>query len=124
MTSNAPDAQNPAKDVSASNDLNAGAATDEDILRLRSRLDRELAMVTQKLTDAEESIIDMEMAVRAHETGSRPRLPAASSSEKGTERVTARLRAVGSGLNKIKGWVVKPKEDESAATASDTKPPS
>ncbi|MBI3856876.1 MAG: hypothetical protein HY293_14405 [Planctomycetes bacterium] len=124
MTSDASEPQKPAKDVPSPNDPNAAAATDEDILRLRSRLDRELAMVTQKLTDAEESMIDMEMAVRAHETGSRPRLPAASSGEKGTERITARLRAVGSGLNRFKDWVVKPKEGEAAATVSEAKPPS
>src|SRR5258708_33799206 len=95
MTSDPLDAQNPSKDVPSSNESNAGAATDEDILRLRSRLDRELAMGTQKLTDAEESLTDMEIAVRAQETGPRPRLPSApsSSTEKGTERITARLRA-------------------------------
>ena len=103
----------------------AAAATDEDILRLRSRIDRELAMVTQKLVDAEEAIIDMEMAVRGQETGSRPRLPSAASSgsspDKGTERITARLKAVGTGFNKFKDWVVKPKEGESADPVSDAK---
>jgi DNA repair exonuclease SbcCD ATPase subunit len=117
------DAQKPAADAPPAIDPNAAAATDEDILRLRSRLDRELAMVTQKLTDAEESIIDMEVAVRAAETGSRPHLPAAASSgEKGTERITARIRAVGSGLNKIRDWVVKPKEGDAGGTDSGAKP--
>src|SRR5262245_26487161 len=88
-------------------------ATDEDILRLLSRIDRELAMVTQKLVEAEESVIDMEMAVRGQENGSRPRLPSAPpSEEKGTERITARLKAVGSGLSKLRDLVVKPKEGE------------
>src|SRR5687767_11090207 len=88
-------------------------ATDEDILRLRSKIDRELAMVTQKLVDAEESIIDMEMAVRGTENGSRPRLAAVPAPEEtSTDKITARLKVVGSGLNKIKEWVVKPKEAE------------
>ena len=88
-------------------------ATDEDILRLRSKIDRELAMVTQKLVDAEESIIDMEMAVRGTENGSRPRAQSAPpSDETSTDKITARLKVVGSGLNKIKEWVVKPKEAE------------
>ena len=112
------DAQNPAKDAP----IESNAATDEDILRLRSRIDRELAMVTQKLVDAEESIVDMEMAVRGTETGTRPRLPAApSTSEKGTEKITARLKAVGTGLNRFKDWVVKPKDGESAEAGSDGK---
>jgi len=107
------DAQIPAKDTPV--DPNAPGATDEDILRLRTRLDRELAMVTQKLVDAEEAVIDMEMAVRGQEDGSRPRLPSAaapSSGEKGTEKITARLKAFGTGLNRIKEWAVKPKDGE------------
>jgi hypothetical protein len=72
MATNAPESQ---KSPDAHADANSGPATDEEILRLRSRLDRELAMVTQKLTDAEEEIVDMELAVRAQENGSRPRLP-------------------------------------------------
>src|SRR6185369_980313 len=113
------DAQNPSKDAS----IESNAATDEDILRLRSRLDRELAMVTQKLVDAEEAVIDMEMAVRGQETGSRPRLPSApASGDKGTEKITARLKAVGTGLNKFKDWVVKPKEGESAEPGAEAKP--
>lgn len=105
------DAQNPSKDAP----IDPATATDEDILRLRSRIDRELAMVTQKLVDAEEAVIDMEMAVRGQETGTRPRLPSpAPSGDKGTEKITARLKAVGTGLNKIKDWVVKPKDGESA----------
>jgi hypothetical protein len=113
------DAQNPAKDAP----IESNGATDEDILRLRSRIDRELAMVTQKLVDAEEAVVDMEMAVRGQETGTRPRLPSApSSGDKGTEKITARLKAVGSGLNKIKDWVVKPKEGESAEPGADGKP--
>jgi len=50
MAMNAPESQK-SSDVHA--DGNAGPATDEEILRLRSRLDRELAMVAQKLADAE-----------------------------------------------------------------------
>src|SRR5215203_6130901 len=104
MAPDAPQAQKPPQEPSESP---SSAATDEDILRLRSRLERELAMVTQKLVDAEEAIIDMEVAVRAHETGSRPRLPNAASEEKGTEKITARLKAVGDGINKFAGWVTK-----------------
>jgi len=100
---------------SAAGDAATGSATDEDILRLRSRLERELAMVTQKLTEAEEAIIDMELAVRAAENGAR-RLPAGTSPmEKGTEKITARMKAVGDGINKIKEWVGRGKEAESEA---------
>src|SRR5262249_36219894 len=79
----------------------------------------------QKLVDAEEAIIDMEMAVRGQESGSRPRLPSGGSSvEKGTERITARLKAVGSGFNRIKEWVVKPKEgDGPEPAAAESRPP-
>ena len=42
----APDAPATHKEAASPADPNAPAATDEDILRLRSRLDRELAMVT------------------------------------------------------------------------------
>jgi chromosome segregation ATPase len=105
MSPDAPQAQKPPQDAS---EATSTGGTDEDILRLRSRLERELAMVTQKLVDAEESIIDMEIAVRAYETGSRPRLAnAAASGEKGTEKITARLKAVGDGINKIAGWITK-----------------
>jgi hypothetical protein len=105
MSPDAPQAQKPPQEPSEST---AAGATDEDILRLRSRLERELAMVTQKLVDAEEAILDMEVAVRSHETGSRPRLPnAAASEDKGTEKITARLKAMGDGINKIAGWVTK-----------------
>jgi hypothetical protein len=92
-------------------------ATDEDILRLRARLDRELALVVQKLTDAEEEIVDMELAVRAQENGSRPKPSGGSSPlEKGTEKITARIKAVGDGISKLKEWVVKRdgKEDEAS----------
>jgi len=102
-----------------------GSATDEDILRLKSRLDRELGMITQKLTDAEEAIIDMELAVRAAESGSRPKLPNASSSlEKGTETISARFKSMGDGLSKIKGWVSKRegKEDEADDAPAEPKP--
>jgi hypothetical protein len=105
MSPDAPQAQKPPQEAPEST---SAGATDEDILRLRSRLERELAMVTQKLVDAEEAIIDMEVAVRSYETGSRPRLPnAAASEEKGTEKITARLKVVGDGINKIAGWVTK-----------------
>jgi hypothetical protein len=115
------DAQNPVKDALPASE--PSPATDEDILRLRSRIDRELAMVTQKLVDAEESVIDMEMAVRGQESGSRPRLPSApSSGEKGTEKITARLKAMGTGLNKIKDWVVKPKDGEPGEPGSEPRP--
>ena len=67
MATSAPE---PLKPTAAEADANA--ATDEDILRLRSRLDRELAMVAQKLTDAEEEIVDIELSVRAQEIGARP----------------------------------------------------
>jgi uncharacterized phage infection (PIP) family protein YhgE len=105
MATNAPESQK-SPDVHA--DGNAGPATDEEILRLRSRLDRELAMVSQKLADAEEEILDMELAVRAQENGSRPRPHSGTSPmEKGTEKITARIKAVGDGISKIKEWVVK-----------------
>src|SRR5205823_4027026 len=112
MSPDAPEVQKLSKEAPpppAAQESNAGAATDEDVLRLRSRLDRELAVVSQKLIDAEEAVIDMEVALRSHETGSRPRLPSASapSGEKGTERITARLKAVGDGINRFKDWVVK-----------------
>lgn len=100
------------------------SATDEDILRLRSRLDRELALVIQKLTDAEEEVVDMELAVRAQENGSRPKPSGGTSSmEKGTERFTAGIKAVGDGISKIKGWVSKRdgKEGEEPE-ATDAKP--
>jgi DNA repair exonuclease SbcCD ATPase subunit len=121
MAANSSESQKPS-DVHA--ESNSGAATDEEILRLRSRLDRELAMVAQKLSDAEEEILDMEMAVRAQEHGSRPRLPGGTSPlEKGTEKITARIKAVGDGISKIKEWVVKrdAKEGE-AQPAPETKP--
>jgi hypothetical protein len=105
----------------------AGQATDEDILRLRSRLEREFALVTQKLVDAEETIVDIEVSLRTYETGSRPRLPGgggASSSEKGTEKITARLKSVGDSFSKFKDWVVKPKEGGAAEGGTpEGKPP-
>ncbi len=130
MSPDAPQTQKPPQDASPA-ESTASGTTDEDILRLRSRLERELAMVAQKLIDAEESIIDMEVAVRSYETGSRPRLPnpSGSSEEKGTERITARLKAVGDGINKFAGWVTKreAKEGEaeggSPAEAKPTKTP-
>ena len=118
MATSAPE---PLKPTAAEAEISSG--TDEDILRLRSRLDRELAMVAQKLTDAEEEIIDMELAVRAQENGSRPRLPSGTSPmEKGTEKITARIKAVGDGISKIKEWVVKGKEGE-ASEASEARTP-
>jgi hypothetical protein len=117
MATSAPE---PLKPTAAEAEVSSG--TDEDILRLRSRLDRELAMVAQKLTDAEEEIIDVELAVRAQENGSRPRHGAPSSVEKGTEKITARIKAVGDGINKIREWVVKGKEGETPE-AVDAKTP-
>jgi hypothetical protein len=118
MASDAPEARNPqGPDGSVST-----PATDEEILRLRSRLDRELAMVNQKLTEAEETLVDMEIAVRAHESGSRPRQNGGPSGEKSGDRIADRLKAVGSGLSRIRDWVVKPKDGEPAETGSDAKP--
>ncbi|HEX7898878.1 MAG TPA: hypothetical protein VF950_14030 [Planctomycetota bacterium] len=88
-------------------------ATDEDILRLRSRLEREFAQVTQKLADAEETLVDIEVTLRSYETGSRSRLVAVSGST--GEKITARLKAVGDGLSKIRDWVSKPKKEEEPA---------
>jgi predicted nucleic acid-binding Zn-ribbon protein len=125
MALNAPQSENLSKEPAATGggDGNATPATDEDILRLRSRLDREFAVVTQKLVDAEAAIIDVEIALRTCETASRTRLPAVPSgtSEKGTERITARL-----GLARIKEWVSKPgaKEGETADSAGANKPSS
>lgn len=119
MSSNAPESEKPSVGPAPAAESN----TDEDILRLRSRLDREFAVVAQKLADAEETLVDIELALRAHETGSRPRLPAASApEEKGTEKITSRLKAVGDGFAKIKDWVVKPgaKEGEGDAAKAGT----
>ena len=116
MANSIPESPKPVREVEAAAESGAGSATDEDILRLRSRLDRELAMVAQKLADAEEAIIDMELAVRAQENGSRHRLAGGTSPmEKGTERITARIKAVGDGISKIKDWVVKREGKESEA---------
>lgn len=116
MSTSAPE---PIKPTAAESEISSG--TDEDILRLRSRLDRELAMVVQKITDAEEEIVDMELAVRAQENGSRLKPVAASPAESGTDKITSRIKAVGDGISKIKDWVVKGKEGE-AADAPETKP--
>jgi len=116
MSSNAPESEKPP----GGSEPAAESTTDEDILRLRSRLDRELAVVAQKLVDAEETLVDIEVALRAHETGSRPRLPTPSApEEKGTERITSRLKAVGDGFAKIKDWVVKPGAKEGEADIED-----
>lgn len=123
MSTNAPEAEKLAKVAVPSTDEGAGPATDEEILRLRSRLDREFAVVGQKLADAEETIIDIEIALRTYETGSRPRLPGASgASDKGTEKITSRLKAVGDGISKF--WVSKPKEGEGTEAPAPTKQPS
>jgi hypothetical protein len=116
MATSAPE---PLKPTAAEADVSSG--TDEDILRLRSRLDRELAMVAQKLTDAEEEIVDMELAVRAQENGSRPRIGAVPPGDSGTDKITSRIKAVGDGISKIKEWVVKGKEGE-AADAPEPRP--
>jgi chromosome segregation ATPase len=118
MATSAPE---PLKPTAA--ELENGAGTDEDLLRLRSRLDRELAMVSQKLADAEGEIADMELAVRAQENGSRPKPGAASPVETNSEKITSRIKAVGDGINKIKEWVHKSKDGE-AADAPEAKPPS
>ncbi|HYF00110.1 MAG TPA: hypothetical protein VEJ18_14415 [Planctomycetota bacterium] len=91
-------------------------ATDEDILRLRSRLDREFAQVAQKLADAEETLIDIEITLRSIETGSRSRLVAVSGSA--TEKLASRLKAVGDGITKFRDWVSKPKKEDEAPDAS------
>lgn len=104
-------------------DAPAAPATDEEILRLRSRLDREMAMVTQKLTEAEETLLEMEIAVRAHESGSRPRQNGTPASA-GDNKISDRIKAVGSGLSRIRDWVVKPKDEDAASTGSDAKPAS
>src|SRR5687768_6023620 len=95
-------------------------ATDEDILRLRSRLDREFAQVAQKLADAEETLVDIEVTLRSYETGSRSRLVAVSGST--GEKITARLKAVGDGLSKFRDWVSKPKKEEEPAEAASRGP--
>src|SRR5207247_5870545 len=119
-----PQSENAPKEAAAPAGHEGNApTTDEDILRLRSRLDREFAVVTQKLADAEAAILDVEIALRTCETGSRPRLPSAlsGSPEKGTEKITSRL-----GFAKIKEWVSKPgaKEGEAAEPAGANKTPS
>ena len=128
MSSIAPQAENLPKESAepGGSEGSAGPATDEDILRLRARLDREFAVVAQKLSDAEASMLDIEIALRACESGPRTRLPGAppGSSEKGTDRITSRFRAVGDGLSKLKDWVVKPgKEGESPEAAASSKAP-
>ncbi len=118
MSSNAPDSGKP----SDGSDPAVESTTDEDILRLRSRLDREFAVVTQKLADAEETLLDIELTLRSQETGSRLRLPPPSApEEKGTEKITSRLRAVGDGFAKIKEWVVKPGVKEGEADSAGSK---
>jgi chromosome segregation ATPase len=117
MAADAPDAAKPAPDA----DLPSGAAaTDEDILRLRSRLEREFAQVTQKLADAEETLVDIEVTLRSYETGSRTRLAAVSGTT--GEKITARLKAVGDGLSRIRDWVSKPKKDDDPADAASRGP--
>jgi chromosome segregation ATPase len=75
--------------------------TDEDVLRLRGRLDREFALVTQKIADAEETVREIEATLKAYETSVKPRRPA----DKGTEKTSSPLS-----FSKIKDWVTKPKE--------------
>ena len=87
----------------------AAATTDEDILRLRSRVEREIAQVAQKLADAEESVVDIEITLRSYETGSRPRIAAVS--DKSSEKITSRLKVVSDGLGRIRDWVSKPKKE-------------
>jgi hypothetical protein len=105
MNANGPDSVKPGPE--------GPAATDEDLLRLRTRLDRELAVVTQKLSDAEDAILDIELSLRAYESGTRLRLPgtAGQSGDKGSEKITRTFRSVG---DKIKDWIGKPKEGEGA----------
>ena len=117
-TPNAPEAEKVAKEpASAPEPADTGAAaTDEEVLRLRSRLEREFAVVGQKLADAEEAIIDIEVSLRTYETGSRPRLASPSRPpDPSGDRPTARLK-IGEGFSKIKEWVSKPKEGEAEAT--------
>ena len=102
-------------------EVESSSATDEDILRLRSRLDRELALVVQKLTDAEEEIVDMELAVRAQENGSRPKPGQPSPLEKGTEKITARIKAVGDGFSKVMSFVKRDGKEEEASEAPEPK---
>ena len=112
MAADAPDVK-PTSDPDA---LPGASATDEDILRLRSRLEREFAQVTQKLADAEETLVDIEVTLRSYETGSRTRLAAVSGTT--GEKITARLKAVGDGLSKIRDWVSKPKAADDPEAAS------
>jgi DNA repair exonuclease SbcCD ATPase subunit len=119
MSPDAPEAEKVAPEAAPE----TAAATDEDVLRLRSRLEREFAVVGQKLADAEEAIIDIEVSLRTYETGSRPRLPSPSApQDKSNEKITARLRAVGDGISRFKEWVSKPKEGE--GTDAPSKQPS
>ncbi len=104
MPADAPETPKPAASVTT---------TDEDILRLRSRLEREIAQVAQKLADAEESVVDIEITLRSYETGSRPRIAAVS--DKSGEKITSRLKAVSDGLGKFRDWVSKPKKEGEAA---------
>jgi predicted RNase H-like nuclease (RuvC/YqgF family) len=101
MSVDAPNASEPAP---------AASTTDEDILRLRSRLEREFAQVGQKLADAEETLVDIEVTLRTYETGTRTRLPAVTGTA--GEKITSRLKAVSDGLGKIRDWVSKPKKEE------------
>jgi hypothetical protein len=119
MSPNASEAEKVAKEPAPAQDAadTGGAATDEEVLRLRSRLEREFAVVGQKLADAEEAIIDIEVSLRTYETGTRPRLaPASRPADQSSDRPTARLK-IGEGFSKIKEWVSKPKEGEGAETA-------
>lgn len=109
----------PVVEAKQENKPDAASSTDEAILRLGSRLQREFATVTQKLVDAEESLADIELSIRSIETGSRQRLAAVrSSSEKSADRASGRFKAVGEGLSRIKGWVSK-KEDKEEGKGSE-----
>jgi hypothetical protein len=125
MATNPPEDESRKKDTPPGADANPAeaAATDEDVLKLRGRLDREFAVLAQKLADAEAAIQEIEATLRSYESQPRSRPSAAassSSSEKGTERISSRFKAVGDVFSRIKGSVTG--KDESAEPAATPKP--
>jgi hypothetical protein len=62
--------------------------------------------VTQKIADAEETVREIEATLRSYESTVKAKRPA----DKGTEKTSSPLKAVGEGFSKIKDWVTKPKE--------------
>lgn len=93
-------------------------STDEDLLRLRSRLDRELAVVGQKIADAEASIQEIETTLKGYEEAVRSKRGSRVIAGQAAEKITSRLRAMGDGLSKLLGK----KEDEGSGGGDTPRP--